>query len=130
MRHTVVAGLMSVMMAVATVNVAAQVAGSTTLGVPATEITTLAHGWSAKKQILGKPVYNDHNERVGDVDDIIITPDKSLSYAIIGVGGFLGLGEHYVAIPFNQFKRGDDKYVLPGATKDTLKALPPFTYTK
>jgi sporulation protein YlmC with PRC-barrel domain len=121
---------MSLMMAVAAVNVAAQVAGSTTLGVPAAEITTLARGWSAKKQILGKPVYNDQNERVGDVDDIIITPDKSLSYAIIGVGGFLGLGEHHVAIPFNQFKRGDDKYVLPGATKDKLKALPPFTYAK
>jgi sporulation protein YlmC with PRC-barrel domain len=130
MRNIVVAGLMSVMMAVAAVNVAAQVAGSTTLGVPAAEITTLAHGWSAKKQILGKPVYNDHNEKVGDVDDIIITPDKSLSYAIIGVGGFLGLGEHNVAIPFHQFKRGDDKYVLAGATKDTLKALPPFTYAK
>ena len=130
MRNTVVAGLMSLMMAVAAVNVAAQVAGSTTLGVPVAEITTLAHGWSAKKQILGKPVYNDQNERVGDVDDIIITPDKSLSYAIIGVGGFLGLGEHLVAIPFNQFKRGDDKYVLPGATKDKLKALPPFTYAK
>ena len=130
MRNTVVAGLMSVMMAIAAVNVAAQVAGSTTLGVPAGEITTLARGWSAKKQILGKPVYNDQNERVGDVDDIIITPDKSLSYAIIGVGGFLGLGEHHVAIPFNQFKRGDDKYVLAGATKDKLKALPPFTYAK
>ena len=130
MRNTVVAGLMSLMMAVAAVNVAAQVAGSTTLGVSATEITTLAHGWSAKKQILGKPVYNDHNERVGDVEDIIIAPDKSLSYAIIGVGGFLGLGEHNVAIPFNQFKSGDGKYVLPGATKDKLKALPPFTYAK
>ena len=130
MRNTVIPGLMSVMMAVAAVNVAAQVAGSTTLGVPATEITTLAHGWSAKKQILGKPVYNDNNERVGDVDDIIITPDKSLSYAILGVGGFLGLGEHLVAIPFNQFNRGDDKYVLAGATKDTLKALPTFTYAK
>ena len=130
MRNTVLAGLLSLMMAVAAVNVAAQVAGSTTLGVPAAEITTLARGWSAKKQILGKPVYNDQNEKVGDVDDIIITPDKSLSYAIIGVGGFLGLGEHLVAIPFNQFKRGDDKYVLPGATKDKLKALPPFTYAK
>jgi len=130
MRNTVVAGLMSLMMAVAAVNVAAQVAGSTTLGVSATEITTLAHGWSAKKQILGKPVYNDHNERVGDVEDIIIAPDKSLSYAIIGVGGFLGLGEHNVAIPFNQFKSGDGKYVLPGATKDTLKAIPTFTYAK
>jgi hypothetical protein len=130
MRNTVVAGLMSVMMAVAAVNVAAQVAGSTTLGVSATEHTTLTHGWSAKKQILGKPVFNDHNERVGDVDDIIIAPDKSLSYAIIGVGGFLGLGEHYVAIPFNQFKSGDGKYVLPGATKDTLKAIPTFNYAK
>jgi PRC-barrel domain len=130
MRNTVVAGLMGVMMAVAAVQVAAQVAGTTTLGVPATEITTLARGWSAKKQILGKPVYNDHNERVGDVDDIIIAPDKSLSYAIIGIGGFLGLGEHYVAIPFNQFKSGDGKYVLPGATKDTLKAIPTFNYAK
>jgi len=130
MRTTVVAGLMGVMMVVAAVHVAAQVAGTTTLGVPATEITTLARGWSAKKQILGKPVYNDHNERVGDVDDIIVAPDKSLSYAIIGVGGFLGLGEHYVAIPFNQFKSGDGKYVLPGATKDKLKAIPTFNYAK
>jgi PRC-barrel domain len=130
MRTTVVAGLMGVMMVVAAVHVAAQVAGTTTLGVPATEITTLARGWSAKKQILGKPVYNDHNERLGDVDDIIVAPDKSLSYAIIGVGGFLGLGEHYVAIPFNQFKSGDGKYVLPGATKDTLKAIPTFNYAK
>jgi sporulation protein YlmC with PRC-barrel domain len=130
MRHTVVAGLMGLIMAVAAVNVAAQVAGSTTLGVPATEVTTLARGWSAKKQILDKPVYNDNNERVGEVDDIIIAPDKSLSYAIIGVGGFLGLGEHYVAIPFNQFKSVDDKYVLPGATKDTLKAIPTFKYAK
>jgi hypothetical protein len=130
MRTTVIAGLMGVMMVVAAVHVAAQVAGTTTLGVPATEITTLARGWSAKKQVLGKPVYNDNNERVGDVDDIIIAPDKSLSYAIIGVGGFLGLGEHYVAIPFNQFKSGDGKYVLTGATKDTLKALPTFNYAK
>ena len=57
MRNTVVAGFMGVMMVVAAANVAGQVAGSTTIGVPATEITTLTHGWSAKKQILGKPVY-------------------------------------------------------------------------
>jgi hypothetical protein len=130
MRTTVIAGVMSLLMAVAAVNVAAQVAGTTTLGVPATELTTLTRGWSAKKQILGKPVYNDHNERVGDVDDIIVAPDKSLSYAIMSVGGFLGLGEHYVAIPFNQFKSGDGKYVLPGASKDTLKAMAPFKYSK
>ena len=130
MRKTVVAGLMSVLMAVAAGNVAAQVAGSTTIGVPATEITTLTKGWSAKKQILDKSVYNEQDEKVGEVNDIIVAPDKSISYAIVSVGGFLGLGEHYVAIPFNQFKAGDDKYVLGGATKDVLKALPAFEYAK
>jgi sporulation protein YlmC with PRC-barrel domain len=50
-------------------------------------------------QSLGQPVYNDNNERVGSVDDIIITPEKAVSYAIIGTGGFLGLAKHNVAIP-------------------------------
>lgn len=133
MRKTVMAGVMGLLMAVAAVNVAAQVAGSTTVGVSPDEVKTLAHGWSAKKEVLGKTVYtvyNDQYERVGEVDDIIIAPDKSLSYAIIGVGGFLGLSRHDVAIPFNQFKSGDGKILLPGATKDTLKAIPPFEYTK
>jgi sporulation protein YlmC with PRC-barrel domain len=130
MRKTVVAGLMGVMITVAAGKVAAQVAGSTTIGVPATEITTLTKGWSAKKQILDKSVYNEQDEKVGEVNDIIVAPDKSISYAILSVGGFLGLGEHYVAIPFNQFKAGDGKYVLRGATKDALKAIPAFDYAK
>ena len=130
MRHMVIAGLMGVMMTVAAVDVAAQVAGSTTTGVTVEELKTLALGWSAKKQILGKPVYNDKNEKVGDVDDLIIAPDSSVSYAIIGVGGFLGLGERQVAIPVNHFKSGEGRIVLPGATKDALQAMPSFQYTK
>ena len=130
MRKTIVAGLMGVLMAVAGGNVAAQVAGSTTIGVPASEMTTLTRGWSAKKQILDKSVLNEQNEKVGEVVDIIVAPDKSVSYAILSVGGFLGLGEHYVAVPFNQFKADDGKFVLRGATKDTLKAIPTFEYAK
>jgi sporulation protein YlmC with PRC-barrel domain len=130
MRKIIVAGLMGVMMAVAAGNVAAQVAGSTTIGVPATEMTILTKGWSAKKQILDKSVYNEQNEKVGEVVDIIVAPDKAISYAIVSVGGFLGMGEHYVTIPFNQLKADDGKFVLRGATKDALKALPPFEYAK
>jgi PRC-barrel domain len=130
MQKTVVAGVLSVMMAVAAGNVAAQVAGSTTIGVSPDEVKTLARGWSAKKQILGKPVYNDQDERVGEVEDLIIALDKSLSYAILGVGGFLGLGTYHVAVPVSQFTSGDGKIVLPGATKDTLKAMPPFIYSQ
>jgi hypothetical protein len=92
MHNIVVAGILSLLLAVAAVPVAAQVAGSTTIGVTPDEVKTLARGWSAKKQILDKPVYNDQDERVGEVEDLIITPDKALSYAIIGVGGFLGRG--------------------------------------
>src|SRR5262245_60876718 len=130
MRKTVMAGLMGVIMAMAAGQGAAQVAGSTPLGVPAAKLKTLTKGWSAKKQILDKSVYNDHNEKLGEVEDIIVAPDKSVSYAIVGVGGILGLGEHSVAIPFNQLKADDGKFVLRGASKDVLKAIPKFDYAK
>jgi sporulation protein YlmC with PRC-barrel domain len=85
-------------------------------------------GWSAKKQILGKSVYNEEKQKIGTVDDLIITPDKSVSYAIIGVGGFLGMGKHDVAISVNRFKVDKDRITLPGAAKDVLKAMPKFEY--
>jgi sporulation protein YlmC with PRC-barrel domain len=109
---------------------AAQVAGSTTLGVTVEELKAVAIGWSAKKQILGKPVYNEKNVRVGRIDDIIVTPERAVSYVIVGAGGFVGLGRHDVAIPVNQLQEQDGKYVLPGATKEAIKALPKFEYAK
>jgi sporulation protein YlmC with PRC-barrel domain len=108
----------------------AQVAGSTTIGVSVEEIKAVALGWSAKKKILGKAVYNEKNEKIGVVDDLIITPDKSVSYAIIGAGGFLGMGKHDVAIPVGQFKEDKGRIVLAGASKDALKAMPKFEYAK
>jgi sporulation protein YlmC with PRC-barrel domain len=83
-----------------------------------------------EKNILGKAVYNDKNEKIGTVDDLIISPDKSVSFAIIGVGGFLGMAKHDVAIPISRIKEENKKLVLPGATKEALKALPEFQYAK
>jgi sporulation protein YlmC with PRC-barrel domain len=111
-------------------NAYAQVAGSSTIGVTQEEMKVLLTGWSAKKKILGKAVYNENKQKIGTIDDLIITPDKSVSYAIIGVGGFLGLGKHDVAIPVNQLKAEPDRIILPGATKDALKAMPKFEYAK
>ncbi len=106
----------------------AQVAGSTLIGVAAAEMREVAVGWSAKRQILGKAVFNDKNQRIGAIDDIIIAPDKAVSYAIIGAGGFLGVDRHDVAIPVSQLKLQNGKLVLPGATKEALKAAPEFEY--
>lgn len=106
------------------------VAGTTTIGVVAEELQQVYSGWSVKKQILGQPVYNDTGEKVGKVDDLVIAPDKKVSYAIVGAGGFLGIGRHDVVIPVNQFKRENGKLVLPGATKEAIKAMPQFEWAK
>ncbi len=111
--------------------VAAQVAGSSTLGVTTQELQTVYAGWSAKKHLLGEAVYNDAGEKIGTIEDLIITPDNRASYAIIGVGGFLGLGQREVAIPMNQLtKPNHGKLVLTGATKDALKTMPEFEVKK
>jgi sporulation protein YlmC with PRC-barrel domain len=119
----------SVLLAGATTAIGQQVVGSTQLGIAVAELRDVATGWSAMRQVLGKTIYNDSGDGIGKVDDIIVAPDKAVSYAIIGVGGFLGVGRHDVAIPVGQLKQqSDGKFVLAGATKDALKAMPPFEY--
>ena len=105
-----------------------QVAGSTTIGVTQEEMKVVMTGWSAKKDILGKAIYNDKNEKIGTVDDLIVSPDRTVTFAIVSVGGFVGVGKHDVAIPVKNLK-GEGKLMLSGATKETLKALPEFKYT-
>ena len=112
---------------------AAPIAGRAPLGVTVVETEAIVLGWSAKKDVLGKTVVNDKNDRIGKIDDVIISPGKgnnapAAPFAIIGVGGFLGLGKRDVAIPMDQLKVNNKQLTLPGATKDALKALPPFVY--
>jgi sporulation protein YlmC with PRC-barrel domain len=109
---------------------AAQVAGSTRLGVAVEEMKAVALGWSVKKQILGQYVYNEQNQRLGKIDDLIIAPDTAVSFVVVGAGGFVGLGRHDIAVPVAQLKQQDGKYVLPGATKEAIKALPKFEYAR
>jgi len=107
-----------------------QVAGTTTVGVAVTKVQLVASGWSAKNQILGKMVYNEDGDQVGRIDDLIIAPDSAVSFVIVGAGGFVGLKRHHVAIPAEQLGERDGNFVLPGATKAVIKALPAFEYAK
>jgi sporulation protein YlmC with PRC-barrel domain len=107
----------------------AQVAGSTTsVGIEVSEVTKLATGWSAKKTILGKAVYDPTGNKIGTVEDLIISRDRHLSYLIVGAGGFLGMGRHDVAIAMSDIQDQSGRLVLPGSTKDTIRAMPPFEY--
>ena len=118
----------ALLLSATTMSVSQQVVGSTLLGVTYAELRDVTAGWSAKRQVLGKTVYNDMGDAIGKIDDIIVAPDKAVSYAIIGAGGFLGMGRHDVAIPVSQLKETDQKFILAGGTKDAIKAMPPFEY--
>jgi sporulation protein YlmC with PRC-barrel domain len=130
MTRTAVLGLASLLVFSAVPPIHAQVAGSTKVAAAIVETRELATGWSVKKQILGKTVYNEENQKVGKIDDIIIAPDKTVSYAIVGAGGFVGVGKHDVAISIDHFSEQNGRLILAGATKDMIKAMPKFEYAK
>jgi hypothetical protein len=65
---------------------------------------------------------------VGTIDDLIVTPTASVPFAVLSVGGFLGMGSRYVVVSFSSLQVKGKQMVLPGATKDSLMALPAFTY--
>ncbi|WP_394365016.1 PRC-barrel domain-containing protein [Paraburkholderia kirstenboschensis] len=94
------------------------------------ESGAIVAGWSVRKSIMDKPVSNEKGERVGVVHDIIVAPDRSISFAIIAANQLLGVSHRDVAIPVEQLDFVNGKLVLAGATKDAIKALPEFQYTK
>lgn len=81
-------------------------------------------GWSAKDDLMGKSVVNENDDKIGDIEDVVISSDGRTMYLLVGAGGFLGMGAKNVAVPFDRFERRDDKIVLAGYTKEQLKALP------
>jgi rRNA processing protein Gar1 len=90
------------------------------------DVTKTATGYRASK-IIGATVVNDANETVGKVDDIIVGTDK-MPYVVLSVGGFLGVGNKLVVLPYETLKTDGNRISMPGATKDALKSLPEFKY--
>ena len=92
------------------------------------DIHAVAEGYRASK-LIGSTVVNDQNEKVGTIEDIIIGRDRVL-FAVLQVGGFLHLGGHRVAVPYQSLvlDESGSKIKLPGATQEALKKLPEFKY--
>jgi hypothetical protein len=99
----------------------------------AAALTKASEGQILAAGFLGKAVYNgdsDTAESIGKLNDLVIGPDGMVQAAVIGVGGFLGVGEKDVAVAASQLKLsvrsdGNSWLVLP-TTKDQLKAAPAF----
>ena len=104
-------------------------------GVPQTveitkvDVQKVSAGYRASK-VIGSSIVNDANETIGKIDDLLVTRDGKEPYAVLSVGGFLGMGTHMVVIRYDNLKFADNKIMLPGGTKDGLRMLPTFQYSK
>jgi hypothetical protein len=92
-------------------------------------------GEARASKVIGSSVYNDHDEKVGSVDDLVIGREGKI-HAVLSVGGFLGMGTKYIEVPYsdlifgNTQKDSDNRIVLKGATKESLKTQASYTYYK
>jgi sporulation protein YlmC with PRC-barrel domain len=94
-------------------------------------------------QLIGLDVYNSADENIGDINDVILGKDGKIEFVVVGVGGWLGMGEHSVALPWEQVRfsdtprKGDSAsaeqgekpdHAMVNMTKEQLKAMPAFKY--
>ena len=92
------------------------------------DVVAVADGYRASK-LRGATVVNSKNEKIGELDDLIVGKDRVL-FGIVQVGGFLGLGSHLIAVPYSSLQISEEgkRIVLPGASKEHVKDLPEFKY--
>ena len=98
-----------------------------TVEVAKVDVQKLSAGYRASK-VIGSSVLNDANEAIGKIDDLLVSTDGKAPYAVLSIGGFLGMDSHLIVVPYDSLNLIDNKIVLPGGAKDSLKMLPEFKY--
>jgi PRC-barrel domain protein len=128
MRNTIAIAAVAAALSLATPSLI--MAQGTAQTITTVDIKTLATGFRSSK-IVGSPVINENHDTIGKIDDLLISRDHHL-YAVLSVGGFLGIGSKLVAVQYGQLVPTPDNsgFVLAGATKESLKALPEYRYTE
>ena len=104
----------------------AQTAGPTQVFIASPTGTTVANFYKQN-------VYDQADNKIGDVDDLLVDQKGQITAVLVGVGGFLGMGEKDVAIPFSALhasEKNNKWYLVLNTTKDALKAAPGFKYDK
>lgn len=99
-----------------------------TMALSQVDLSTLATGYRTSK-VVGSKVFNSAGETVGTIDDLIVTPNDKIPFAVLSVGGFLGIGSKYVVVSYAALAVEDKKMILKDATKESLKNLPEYKYT-
>jgi sporulation protein YlmC with PRC-barrel domain len=92
------------------------------------QVATAPAGADAKK-LIGRDIRNQQNETIGEIESVRINADGKVDSVIVGVGGFLGMGERLVRLAWKDLQISDNgEKVVVNMTKDQLKAMEPYTY--
>ncbi|PJG51507.1 photosystem reaction center subunit H [Bradyrhizobium forestalis] len=94
----------------------------------ATTTTSASDQWRASK-MSGLKIYNEANENIGSVNDLLMDKSGNIKIAVIGVGGFLGMGEHLVAVPFEKLKFVNEPVAYSGTAATSPPGRPASTTT-
>jgi len=127
MRFPLVPALLVATAALATPSLVTAQGAPQTIQLTKVDVVKVSTGYRASK-VIGSSVVNDAGDTVGKVDEIIVGPDGKAPFVVLSVGGFLGIGDRLIALPYEQMRTDGKKIVLPGATKESLKGLPEFKY--
>jgi sporulation protein YlmC with PRC-barrel domain len=87
---------------------------TTAAPVTPSDASSLKGSWRTSK-LVGLNVYNDSNESLGSINDLLTDKSGDIKAVVIGVGGFLGVGEHLVAVPLDKVKFVDEPIAYTGA---------------
>lgn len=79
----------------------------------ASDMSSFKGNWRTSK-LVGLNVYNDSNESLGSINDLLADKNGDIKAVVIGVGGFLGVGEHLVAVPYDKVKFVDEPVAYSG----------------
>jgi sporulation protein YlmC with PRC-barrel domain len=88
---------------------------ATTAPAAASDTSSFKGNWRTSK-LVGLNVYNDSNESLGSINDLLADKNGDIKAVVIGVGGFLGVGEHLVAVAFDKVKFVDEPIAYTGAS--------------
>jgi sporulation protein YlmC with PRC-barrel domain len=91
------------------------------------EYTTAGNDVRASK-VIGAAVYNDNNQKIGTIDDLLMNGSHDVTQAVLSVGGFLGLDSKLVAVNIDKLQVRPNRIVMAGATKDGLTKMPTYKF--
>lgn len=101
--------------------------GSAEASVPAGTITTTQIPSEFRtmrtEELVGKTVYNSAGEKVGNVEEIVVNRNTRTTAAVVGVGGFLGVGEKRIVVPLDRMRMQGDRMLAPNLTKDSANTM-------